>query len=342
MLGSFCSLWMGGHGGKSEGPACEWVLSIFHPLVLSADSRARGVCALDRTPDLRVPRGAYAVASCLCMHVYDNRRVVVLRRYTKAAMIRRAGTHMLRTAASASAALRASVRFCNTSTSSPSHHDSASLIFHAKNVGRCCDARSQPQISPTCSQRVASLWYVGCVEWRLMHFCWSSVQHRATRNAVAAAPCRWLNQSPVMRDVDGSDLMATLDEKPPEKVRTAPHSHLSASPLPSSVLLFFDVNYTSCPVLSSYCFPIPQVSFSHPPPHRASLSSFSDSIFFPCCPSSSAFTHAPTHSHSHDGVQVVKLATEIMALNMVLNLLALLVQRYKYWQKNKYWRRRRH
>mmetsp|Transcript_49558 Transcript_49558/g.79970 ORF Transcript_49558/g.79970 Transcript_49558/m.79970 type:complete len:207 (-) Transcript_49558:574-1194(-) len=48
-----------------------------------------------------------------------------------------------------------------------------------------------------------------------------SVQHGASRNAIAAAPCRWLNQSPVMRDVKDEtrvDLMATLDEKPPEKV----------------------------------------------------------------------------------------------------------------------------
>jgi hypothetical protein len=78
--------------------------------------------------------GAGAEDSIRCsqlpvMHVFDNRRVVVLSRYKRAAMIRRGGTHMLRTAASASAALRASVRFCKTSTSSPCHHDSASLIF---------------------------------------------------------------------------------------------------------------------------------------------------------------------------------------------------------------------
>ena len=109
-------------------PANEYFRSF--TLVLSADSRPiGGGCARTRTPELRVPRRAYAVASYLCMHVYDNRRVVVLRRYKKAAMIRRGGTHMLRTAASASAALRASVRFCKTSTSSPCRHDSASLIF---------------------------------------------------------------------------------------------------------------------------------------------------------------------------------------------------------------------
>jgi len=45
-----------------------------------------------------------------------------------------------------------------------------------------------------------------------------SLQHAAARNVVAVAPRRWLNQSPVVRDEAKPDLMASLDEKPPEKV----------------------------------------------------------------------------------------------------------------------------
>ena len=166
------------------------------------------------------------------------------------------------------------------------------------------------------------------------------MQHRATRNAVAAAPCRWLNQSPVMRDVDGSDIMATLDEKPPEKVRTAPHINLSAPLLPCPPLsicpplssYFYYVNYTSsCPVV---IFPFPQVSFFHPPLTASHCLPFLTPYFFLFALLLLLSHTCSTHSHAHDGVQVVKLATEIMALNMVLNLIALLVQRYKYWYKN--------
>lgn len=44
------------------------------------------------------------------------------------------------------------------------------------------------------------------------------MQHAAARNVVAVPPRRWLNQSPVVRDEAKPDLMASLDEKPPEKV----------------------------------------------------------------------------------------------------------------------------
>ena len=55
-----------------------------------------------------------------------------------------------------------------------------------------------------------------------------------TRNAVASSPCRWLNQSPVLRDGAKEDLMATLDEKPPEKVLAS-----FSAPCVVCVLIFF-------------------------------------------------------------------------------------------------------
>jgi hypothetical protein len=157
------------------------------------------------------------------------------------------------------------------------------------------------------------------------------VQHRATRNAVAAAPCRWLNQSPVMRDVHGSDLMATLDEKPPEKVRTTPTSTFLLLPCP--ILLY--PSFLLCPLSVLFFLSCKLYSLSCPSPFLMSRFPIPPFTAFYCLPFLTPYfflfalllllSHTcSTHSNAHDGVQVVKLATEIMALNMVLNLLALL------------------